>query len=94
MRHGELDTIGPPARRPVCGELDNGPSAHRSPSTSSPWGPEPAAPLAEQGHLRLGCDEGPEVGRPPGHVREPEAITGSLRGSRGRAAPAPAQHVR
>ena len=75
-------TAGPPARPPVCGRLDNGPSTHRSLPTSSPSGPETAAPLVEQGQLWLGCDEGPEVGRPPEHVCQPEAVT--VPGRRGR----------
>ena len=42
---------------------------------SSPSGPETAAPLVEQGHLWLECDEGPDVGRSPEQVCEPEAVT-------------------
>lgn len=74
VRRGKLLFTGQ-ARRPVCGRLDNGPSTHKSLPTSSPSGPETAAPLVEQGHLWLGCDEGPEVGSPQEHVCEPEAVT-------------------
>lgn len=37
--------------------------------------PETVAPLVEQGHLWLECDEGPDVGRSPEQVCEPEAVT-------------------
>lgn len=59
---------------------------------SSPSGPETAVPLVEQGHLWLECDEGPEVGRSPEQVCEPEAVTVSARERKG-AAPAPGRGV-
>lgn len=63
---------GPP---PCLRQAGQWPLTHRSLPTSSPSGPETVAPLVEQGHLWLGCDEGPEVGRPPEHVCRPEAVT-------------------
>ena len=67
-----VDRTGPP---PCLRQAGQWPLTHRSLPTSSPSGPETAAPLVEQGHLWLGCDEGPEVGRPQEHVCRPEAVT-------------------